>query len=333
MPYGTAPPPAWTIAGRGRRRSLVIRPARRDPRRWWAQSHACRFPRVSGRARAGRAEDHRLDVGTGRGGWHEPRGHAMLYETGPRFVQARTAAIIIAPYLRAAGVRRPSTVSCHHDDFRSSGGAVSVLPRYVAWLVNSRSRTWILPLLRGSRVSLEAVRRGVDARALDSLSERASYALKLKDNVPEARADANHSTCRHRTASRDIDAARGGRSRPGMRQICTQTSGRAARRPNHLRRRPVWTRYGRLASFPSLSQPFGHPHMRSSSAYRALARSFIVRQTARCCLWHPRGARFRPSALNAIVPRTGVLGTIRRRWRRAISKRRTSTASALWNLH
>ncbi len=69
-----------------------------------------------------------LDVGQGLAAVVRTRSHALLYDTGPRFTdEADAGGRIIAPYLRAQGIRRLSLLIVSHLDADHSGGARSLL--------------------------------------------------------------------------------------------------------------------------------------------------------------------------------------------------------------
>ena len=77
-----------------------------------------------------------LDVGQGLAVVARPRGHALLYDTGPAFSdQVSAGERIVVPYLRASGIRRLDGVIISHDDLDHSGGALAVLQAVpVQWL-------------------------------------------------------------------------------------------------------------------------------------------------------------------------------------------------------
>ena len=69
-----------------------------------------------------------LDVGQGLAVLVQTRGHALLYDTGPRFSESADAGNrIVAPMLRAIGVPRLDGLVISHQDSDHSGGALSVL--------------------------------------------------------------------------------------------------------------------------------------------------------------------------------------------------------------
>ena len=80
-----------------------------------------------------------LDVGQGLAVVVETHGHALLYDTGPRYTDdADAGGRIVAPYLRAAGIERLSGLIITHQDIDHSGGALSVMQVVpVQWLASS----------------------------------------------------------------------------------------------------------------------------------------------------------------------------------------------------
>jgi len=69
-----------------------------------------------------------LDVGQGLAVHVQTAGHDLLFDAGPAFsADADSGNRIIAPYLRAAGVRRLDTVVVSHADRDHEGGVASVL--------------------------------------------------------------------------------------------------------------------------------------------------------------------------------------------------------------
>ncbi len=80
-----------------------------------------------------------LDVGQGLAVVVRTHAHALLYDTGPRFTdEADAGGRIVAPYLRAAGVRRLDGLVITHQDTDHSGGARSILETVpVDWLASS----------------------------------------------------------------------------------------------------------------------------------------------------------------------------------------------------
>jgi competence protein ComEC len=80
-----------------------------------------------------------LDVGQGLAVVAATHAHALLYDTGPRFTdEADAGGRIVAPFLRATGIRRLSGMIVTHQDADHSGGALSVLQTVPsAWLASS----------------------------------------------------------------------------------------------------------------------------------------------------------------------------------------------------
>ena len=80
-----------------------------------------------------------LDVGQGTAIVVRTHAHALLYDTGPGWHETADAGSrIVAPFLRAAGIRRLDAMIVSHKDLDHSGGALSVLQVVpVAVLVSS----------------------------------------------------------------------------------------------------------------------------------------------------------------------------------------------------
>ena len=80
-----------------------------------------------------------LDVGQGLAVVITTHRHALLYDTGPRYhEEADAGGRIVAPYLRAAGIRHLDAMIVTHQDSDHSGGALSVLAAVpVDWLASS----------------------------------------------------------------------------------------------------------------------------------------------------------------------------------------------------
>ena len=80
-----------------------------------------------------------LDVGQGLAVVVRTHEHALLYDTGPRFTEAADAGSrIVAPFLRATGIRRLGGMIVTHQDSDHSGGAISILQTVpVDWLASS----------------------------------------------------------------------------------------------------------------------------------------------------------------------------------------------------
>jgi competence protein ComEC len=80
-----------------------------------------------------------LDVGQGLALVVQTHRHALLYDTGPRYTdEADAGGRIVAPFLRAAGVRQLAGMIVTHQDSDHSGGALTLLQTVpVAWLASS----------------------------------------------------------------------------------------------------------------------------------------------------------------------------------------------------
>jgi competence protein ComEC len=82
-----------------------------------------------------------LDVGQGLAVVVQTHRHALLYDAGPRYTEESDAGgRIVAPFLRAAGIRRLGGMMITHQDSDHSGGALSLLQTVpVDWLASSLS--------------------------------------------------------------------------------------------------------------------------------------------------------------------------------------------------
>jgi competence protein ComEC len=80
-----------------------------------------------------------LDVGQGLAAVVQTRDFTLVYDTGPQFNETSNAgARIVAPYLRASGVRRVDGLVVSHQDLDHSGGALALQDAVpVAWLASS----------------------------------------------------------------------------------------------------------------------------------------------------------------------------------------------------
>jgi competence protein ComEC len=127
-----------------------------------------------------------LDVGQGLSVVVRTANHALLYDTGPAFGPAADSGNrIVAPYLRATGVRRLDGLVVSHDDADHTGGALSVLQALpVAWLATSLDDMDPLPLVADDAFRCEAGQSWTwDGVRFEVLHPgRASYALPMKDN-------------------------------------------------------------------------------------------------------------------------------------------------------
>ncbi|HVE50823.1 MAG TPA: DNA internalization-related competence protein ComEC/Rec2 [Casimicrobiaceae bacterium] len=80
-----------------------------------------------------------LDVGQGTAALVQTHNRALLYDTGPRWTDVSDAGgRIVAPFLRAHGVRHVDTMLVSHRDIDHSGGALAVLDAVpVGFLISS----------------------------------------------------------------------------------------------------------------------------------------------------------------------------------------------------
>ena len=80
-----------------------------------------------------------LDVGQGLAVVIETRRHTLVYDTGPRFTETADAGgRIVAPFLRASGLRRADGLIISHQDLDHAGGARSLLQATpVGWFASS----------------------------------------------------------------------------------------------------------------------------------------------------------------------------------------------------
>jgi competence protein ComEC len=80
-----------------------------------------------------------LDVGQGLAVVVETHRHSLVYDTGPRYHdEADAGGRLVAPFLRASGIRQLSAMIVTHQDTDHSGGALTLLSTVpVAWFVSS----------------------------------------------------------------------------------------------------------------------------------------------------------------------------------------------------
>jgi competence protein ComEC len=80
-----------------------------------------------------------LDVGQGLAIVVETHRYALVYDAGPRFTETADAGgRIVAPFLRAAGIRRADGVIISHQDLDHSGGALSLMRATpIGWFASS----------------------------------------------------------------------------------------------------------------------------------------------------------------------------------------------------
>ncbi|MET0204449.1 MAG: DNA internalization-related competence protein ComEC/Rec2 [Casimicrobiaceae bacterium] len=121
-------PSRWTVVVAMLGVALILAP-RGVPGRWvgalWLLPMFCIPPE---RPPEGAVRITTLDVGQGLAVSVETRTHALLYDTGPRFGETSDAGgRIIAPYVRARGLRSLDVLVVSHADLDHSGGALTLL--------------------------------------------------------------------------------------------------------------------------------------------------------------------------------------------------------------
>ena len=127
-----------------------------------------------------------LDVGQGLAIVARTAEHALLYDAGPAFgTNSDSGNRVIAPYLRAAGVRSLDGMIVSHDDMDHTGGALSVLQALpVEWLGTSLPETDPLPLFADRAFRCEAGQAWTwDGVRFEMLHpDPPSYEKRMKDN-------------------------------------------------------------------------------------------------------------------------------------------------------
>ncbi len=123
-----AAPPAWAVLLALAGGVWLLLP-RGFPARWLGLLAFLPLLTVEApRPAPGTAEITVLDVGQGLAIHVQTAGHDLLFDAGPAFsAEADSGNRIIAPYLRALGVRRLDTLVISHADKDHEGGAASVL--------------------------------------------------------------------------------------------------------------------------------------------------------------------------------------------------------------
>jgi competence protein ComEC len=94
-----------------------------------------------------------LDVGQGLAVVVETRRHTLVYDTGPRYTDVADAGgRVVAPFLRASGLRRADGVIVSHQDLDHAGGARSLLlGTPVGWFASSLADTHPVAVLARER--------------------------------------------------------------------------------------------------------------------------------------------------------------------------------------
>lgn len=179
-------PAEWTILV-GLAGTLWLLLPRGTPARWLG-AVACLplFLVLPPKPKPGEVELAVLDVGQGLSVVVRTANHALLYDTGPAMGPgADSGNRIVAPFLRATGVRRLDGMVVSHDDIDHTGGAVSVLQALpVEWLSTSLPEMDPLPLIADNAYRCEAGQSWTwDQVRFEVLyPTRESYGLELKDN-------------------------------------------------------------------------------------------------------------------------------------------------------
>ena len=127
-----------------------------------------------------------LDVGQGLAVVVRTAMHTLLYDTGPAYGPGTDSGNrIIAPYLRAVGVRRLDGLVVSHDDSDHAGGALSVMQALpVAWLMSSLTDMDPLPLIADEAFRCYAGQSWEwDEVRFEVLHpERESFGMRMKNN-------------------------------------------------------------------------------------------------------------------------------------------------------
>jgi competence protein ComEC len=126
-----------------------------------------------------------LDVGQGLAVLVQTHAHALLYDTGPRFNDSADAGNrIIAPMLRASGIRALDALVVSHQDSDHSGGALSLLQTVpVGWLDSSLAEQNAIVVAQRARRSGAALHRG---NALGMGRRGIRHPLSVRLDLPRA---------------------------------------------------------------------------------------------------------------------------------------------------
>jgi competence protein ComEC len=179
-------PPGWTIVLALAGTLLMLAP-RGLPGRWLG-ALACLplffvYPEPP---RPGEVRITVLDVGHGLAVVVRTARHALLFDAGPAWGPAVDSGNrIVAPYLRAVGVRRLDAMVLSHDDIDHTGGAASVLQALpVGLMLTSLPDMDPLPLLAHEALRCAAGLSWVwDGVRFDLLHPpHDTYARRMKDN-------------------------------------------------------------------------------------------------------------------------------------------------------
>ena len=132
-------PPAWTVAIAIAGTLWLLAPRGVPGRAWGAVGLLPLFVVMPPPLPIGAFRMTTLDVGQGLAVVVETRRHALVYDTGPKYTETADAGgRIVAPFLRAAGLRRADGLVVSHQDLDHAGGARSLLQAIpVGWFASS----------------------------------------------------------------------------------------------------------------------------------------------------------------------------------------------------
>ena len=180
-------PPAWTRGRRRRRHAVAAGAARRAGTRAGASLWLAAAVRRDAAAAAGRrVPDDRARRRAGARGRRARRaGTRCVYDTGPRLHgDADAGGRIVAPFLRASGLRRADGLVVSHQDLDHAGGARSLLQAMpVGWLASSLPADHAVVAARARRADAIVRRRtGMDV-GRRALHDAASDGRRLRRRV------------------------------------------------------------------------------------------------------------------------------------------------------
>ena len=183
-----------------------------------------------------------LDVGQGLAVVVETHRHTLVYDTGPRFSETADAGgRIVAPFLRAAGLRRADGLIVSHQDLDHSGGALSLMQATpVGWFASSLPADHPIVVRAQARANADNERSWRASPGSAGLGRRATSpcCIPTRAEYDDPQAKTNDRSCVVR-----IDSAYGSALLTG--DIEAQVRGAAAA---HRRRRAARRRAGRAAS-------------------------------------------------------------------------------------
>ena len=132
-------PPAWTLLVATGGDAVAAGAARRAGTRVGCRGPAAAVRRDAAAAARGAFRMTVLDVGQGLAVVVETHRHTLVYDTGPRYTETADAGgRIVAPFLRASGLRRADGLVVSHQDLDHAGGARSLLQATpVGWFASS----------------------------------------------------------------------------------------------------------------------------------------------------------------------------------------------------